>query len=203
MTASRIASAIRFGPARAGDGGVHEDAGAAELHRHGGVGGGADARVDDDRHLGVLEDDAGGCRGSGIPSPEPIGADQRHHRRAADLLQPGLARMGSSMQYGQADEPFLDQDATPPPAAPRPSRKGSSVLPVSWTNRSWWSQVEEVGCAAGRPLVGADWLGARDPDATASGSFSSTPRCRSSSTRAWHGLATPPWRWSSAAQGAL
>src|SRR5690606_32119421 len=41
----------------AGDGGGEQDGGAAELHGLGGVGGGADARVADDRHFGLLADE--------------------------------------------------------------------------------------------------------------------------------------------------
>jgi hypothetical protein len=43
--------------ARMGDCGIHQHAVAAEFHRHGGIGRGADAGIDDDRHAGFGDDD--------------------------------------------------------------------------------------------------------------------------------------------------
>ena len=68
------------------DGGGGEDGGAAELHRQGGVGGGADAGVEDDRDLGALGDDRDVVR----VADAGAGADrraERHHGGAADLLE--------------------------------------------------------------------------------------------------------------------
>ena len=61
-------TAISTGSARTGDRGVHQHAVTAQLHGDGGIGGGADAGIDQDRHLGVLDDGAGCCRDCECPA---------------------------------------------------------------------------------------------------------------------------------------
>ena len=85
-TAFFIAPAMQHRIARRGDRGVHQHAVAAELHRDRRVGGGADAGVDQHRHLGVLDDDLQ------IPRIEDAHArtdqrGERHDRHAADVLE--------------------------------------------------------------------------------------------------------------------
>ena len=72
--------------ARRGDGGVHQHAVAAQLHGDGGVGGGADAGVDDHRHLRLLDDELQ------VPGIEDAHAradqrGERHDGDAADRLE--------------------------------------------------------------------------------------------------------------------
>ena len=78
---------MQHGILRAGDRGVHEHAVAAEFHRDRGIGSGADAGVDDDRHLRVLDDF------DQVPAVLDAEArtdrrGQRHHRDAADFFEP-------------------------------------------------------------------------------------------------------------------
>uniref|UniRef100_A0A0N4ZJ08 Biotin carboxylation domain-containing protein n=1 Tax=Parastrongyloides trichosuri TaxID=131310 RepID=A0A0N4ZJ08_PARTI len=78
------------GIARLGDGRVHQDAVAAQLHGDGGVGGRADARVDKHRHLGLLDDQANVDRVL-HPQPRADRRAQRHDGHGARVLQ--LARI--------------------------------------------------------------------------------------------------------------
>ena len=80
---------------------------AAELHRQRGVGGRADAGVEDHRDADALADER---EVVGVADAHAA-ADrraERHHRRAADVLQaPG--EHGSSFVYGQHDEAVVDE----------------------------------------------------------------------------------------------
>ena len=92
---------------RFGNRGVHQHTIAAQFHRDGGIAGSADTGIDDDRHLGVLDDrkdvvaildaEAGADRGG-----------QRHHGAAANLFQPlGQYRVITAIDHHV--EAFLDQ----------------------------------------------------------------------------------------------
>ena len=84
---SRIARAIVSGSSAREIALAHSTRVVAELHRQRGVGGGADARVEDHGHAGALADQA---QVVGVQQAH-AGADrraERHHRGAADVLQP-------------------------------------------------------------------------------------------------------------------
>jgi hypothetical protein len=69
-----------------GDGGVHEDRGAAELEGDRGVAGGADPGVDDDGDLGLLDDEAEVVRVADAEAAADRGGE-RHDGGAAHVLE--------------------------------------------------------------------------------------------------------------------
>ena len=93
-----------------GDGGVHQDGVEAEFHGEGGVGGGADAGVDDQRDFG--DEFAQDAEVGGVLHAEAAadGSAERHDGGGAGVDQ-ALGEDDVVRGVGQNGEAFLDQDA--------------------------------------------------------------------------------------------
>ena len=148
-TASRSAVRHRLRVAGAGDRGGGQHRVAAELHRQRGVGGGADAGVEDQRHRHGLAAERDGC---GLRMPEAA-ADrraQRHHGGAADVLQPARQH-GVVGGVGQHDEALGDQLAG---GLSSSTPSGSSVRRSPITSSFSQSRLERLA----RQVRGGDGL---------------------------------------------